>query len=180
MLPLLAGLLAGCTRSEQWVDEAVLHDGRTVDVRRKVVYNFGRGELQSALKRWPDQFSLEAVDPHTGKEVKWNGARDIHPILLDWVDGAAYLAVTSQFLHARGGPYGCPDVPYAFLKYDENARAWMPVEISQVPPALRRTNLVLKYEEWFMQNRRGTGFRGCRSPSSTGSRKTTAGGSSCR
>ena len=46
-----------CARTEEWVDEALLHDGRTVEVQRKVAFHFAGGELSQALTRWPDEYS---------------------------------------------------------------------------------------------------------------------------
>ncbi|MBI3041976.1 MAG: hypothetical protein HYY78_04030 [Betaproteobacteria bacterium] len=75
---LLTFVLAACGRAERWVDEALLHDGRVIDVHRSVIFNFGSGDLSQALTRWPNQFTLAAVNPHTGRRVEWSGERNIH------------------------------------------------------------------------------------------------------
>ena len=143
LLPMF--LLAACGRSEQWVDEALLHDGRTIEVQRTVIFNFGSGDLSQALKRWPNQFALDAVNPRTGKRVRWSGEQNIHPILLDFVDGVPYLVVTSSAIYRHGALYGCPEVPYAFLKYDDRAARWVPVARSDAPKVLKQANLSRSY-----------------------------------
>jgi hypothetical protein len=148
-LLLVISLLAGCARSEQWIDEAVLHDGRTIDVHRTVIFNFGSGDLSQALRRWPNQFALEAVNPYTGKRVKWSGERNINPILLDFIDGVPYLVVTSNFIHRHGSLYGCPEIPFAFLRYDDKAVRWAPIAQGEAPKVLRRANLSPDYRtDW--------------------------------
>src|SRR6185369_5498912 len=82
-------------RTEKWDDEALLHDGRTVEVHRKVTFHFWGGEI-SSLGWWPDEYSLEAKDPDTGQTIKWSGERGVNPIMLDFVESIPYLVVRSS------------------------------------------------------------------------------------
>ena len=69
----------------------------------------------------------------------------MHPVLLDFVGGSAYLVVNSNRIHLHPAVYGCPDLPYAYLKYDEQAKRWLPIDRAQAPAVLSRANLSYQY-----------------------------------
>lgn len=142
---------SGCTPTERWVDEAVLHDGRTVEVRRSVDFNFGQGELISALQRWPNQYSLTARNPDTGKTVRWSGERNFDPILLDFWERIPYLVIVASSVFSDLKQYGCPEIPYVFLRYEEREGQWKSIPASQFPQRLLLANLSFSYDGYYMK-----------------------------
>lgn len=144
--------IIACARTEQWDDEALLHDGRTVEVHRKVAFHYGGGELSQAFTTWPDEYSLKVKHPDTGKTIKWSGERHVNPIMLDFVDGIPYLVVMSDKVFSNVKLYGCPEIPYAFLKYDQEASQWVPVPRNLAPKVLRMANLSPDYDGCYMMN----------------------------
>ncbi len=141
----------GCTPTESWVDEALLHDGRTVEVRRSVDFNFGQGELRSVLQRSPNQYSLTARNPDTGKTVSWSGERNFDPILLDFWEGIPYLVVVASSVFSNLKEYGCPEIPYVFLRYEVSEGRWISIPPSQFPQRLLLANLSLYYDGYYMK-----------------------------
>jgi len=139
-------------RTEKWVDEAQLHDGRTVEVNREVVFHFGGGELSQMLTRWPDQYSIKVINPDTGKTIKWSGERHVNPIMIDFVDGIPYLVVLSERVFSNMKLYGCPEIPYAFLKYEQKTSRWVPVPRNLAPKVLRMANLSPSHDGAYMMN----------------------------
>ena len=137
---------AAFAKTAEWIDEALLHDGRTIEVNRTVIYNFGSGELTYALQRWPNQYSLEATNPDTGKKVKWLGEKYVNPVLLDFVDGATYLVINSGRVFSNTKKYGCPEIPYVFLRYDEKIADWIPIPTNKIPIGLTQANLSESYD----------------------------------
>jgi len=141
VLALLA--LAGCepTKPAHWVDEARLHDGRTVDVERTVYFHYGHGELSDALKQWPDQYSLKLLDPDTRDWISWKGERGFVPLVIDFARGTAWLAMVQDNTYGNLKQYGCPEIPYVFMRYDPAAGRWSQVAAAQFPRELLTGNL---------------------------------------
>jgi hypothetical protein len=136
--------------TESWDDEALLHDGRTVELHRHITLG-GRNLLQG-ISTWPDTHSFEATNPDTGKTVKWSGERHVNPIMLDFVDGVPYLVVLSEKVFSNVKLYGCPEIPYAFLMYEQETSQWVPVPHHLAPRALRMANLSPNYDGGYMMN----------------------------
>lgn len=136
--------------TEKWVDMAKSHTGQYIPVQRVVEYHFGSGELTYALQRWPNTFSLEFTNPSNGKKIFWKGEENVHPVLLDVVNGSAWLVINSSFVHSDVKKYGCPKIDYVFLTYDPKKRHWIAVEPSTAPPELRKANLSYDYAPYLM------------------------------
>lgn len=137
-------------QTETWDDEALLHDGRIVEVHRWIALG-GRNLLQSISTR-PDTHSFEAQNPDTGKIIKWSGEKNVNPIMLDFVDGIPYLVVVSEKVFSNVKLYGCPEIPYAFLKYEQKISQWIPVPRNLVPKVLRKANLSQDYDGCYMMD----------------------------
>src|SRR6185369_9353876 len=137
-------------RTEKWDDEALLHDGRTVEVHRKVTFHFWGGEI-SSLGWWPDEYSLEAKDPDTGQTIKWSGERGVNPIMLDFVESIPYLVVRSSRVFSNVKLYGCPEIPYVYLRYDQETSKWSPLPRNLAPKAVRTANLSSRYDGAYMR-----------------------------
>jgi hypothetical protein len=140
------------THTEKWDDEVLLHDGRAVEVHRKVAFHYSSSAIESIFTAIPDQYFLEFKHPDTGESINWYGAQDIYPIMLDFVDGTPYLVIYSELVFSNVKLYGCPDIPYVFLKYDEKTSQWIPLKHDQAPKFLRQPNLSFGYNYFHMEN----------------------------
>lgn len=136
--------------TEKWVDMAKSHTGQDLAVHRVVEYHFGSGELSYALTRWPSKFSFEFTNPFDGKKISWQGEKNVRPVLLDVVNGSAWLVVNSSFLHSDVKRYGCPEIDYVFLTYSSRQGQWIAVAPNSAPPELRDANLSYGYEPYLM------------------------------
>jgi hypothetical protein len=143
-IPLIAA------ETKKWDDEALLHDGRTVEVHREITY--GGRSLEQGISTWFDTHSFSAQNPDTGKVIKWSGEKNVRPIMLDFVNGDPYLVVWSAKVFSNVKLYGCPEIPYAFLKYDEKISQWIPVPRNLAPRVLHRANLSADYDGTYMMD----------------------------
>lgn len=140
--PRIGDILAkGQSKEAKWTDEALLHDGRKLDVQRTVAF----------YKDSPVEHSLQARNPDTGREMSWKGERHVRPLLLEFFQGTAYLAVTSAMNLFQNPPlYGCPDVPFVFFKYDEKKAVWERPAPLSIPPEVTKANLSEDYDSFWM------------------------------
>lgn len=140
-------------RTESWKEDALLHDGRIVKVNREVGYTFqlfyGDGGSPGMFGWWPDKFGLKFEHPDTHKTVKWQGEQYFDPVLLDIVDGVPYLVVHGRPDKSMEKIYGCPELPYIFLKYEKGfIGKWTPIPVEQAPSALQDANLSPDYPDF--------------------------------
>ncbi|AMC35356.1 hypothetical protein [Janthinobacterium sp. B9-8] len=134
--------LSGC--SDKWKDKALLHDGRTINVKREMKLKLSDASLNDIVSLTPNHHYIEAINPYTKKTITWTGESNINPIMLDFVHGSAYLVISSWFqnlLINRPLLYGCPDLPYIFLKLDEHNSEWYPLQNKDIPIELKSANL---------------------------------------
>jgi hypothetical protein len=148
----MACLLQGCRADERWIDEALLADGRTVEVDRSVSFNFGRGELTNALTRWPNQYAFSTKNPDSGKSVLWSGEQDFNPILLDFSNKTPYLVVVATSVFSNLKQYGCPKIPYIFFRFDESGGHWNQIAPKDFPSQLLHANLSFHYDGTYMKD----------------------------
>lgn len=127
-------LLAEPTPRERWTDEALLHDGRTIDVERA-------GRVRHTLR---------TTNPDTMREVAWSGEQGFSPILLDFRDGVAHLVIYAFDINADLKRYGCPEIPYVFFRQDRGG-AWIQLAASDFPRSLLIANLSPGYDPHYMK-----------------------------
>jgi hypothetical protein len=139
-----------CVGQERWVDKALLHDGRIVDVQRTVDFHFGSGT--PSFTRWPDQYTLQARNPDTRKIVRWSGERHFNPVLLDFQGEVAWLVIVASSVAADLKPFDCPQFPYIFLRQDGSR--WTRVPATEFPRPLMRANLSFQYDVRYMKGGR--------------------------
>jgi|SoiMethySBSTD1v2_1073268.scaffolds.fasta_scaffold666524_1 hypothetical protein len=48
--------------------------------------------------------------------------------------------------------YGCPEIPYVFLRYEKETSEWVSVSPHFTPTVLRTANLSLGYDEVYMRD----------------------------
>ncbi len=139
-------------KTVRWSEDALLHDGRTILVEREVAQTmdirrtdpfFG---LPSSprTERGADVHSLKFRHPSTGTAVKWQGEKHYSPVLLDVVDGVAYLVLFGYPTKDAEKAYGCPELPFVCLQFDANNRGrWSVIPQEKAPAVLKLANLSL-------------------------------------
>lgn len=152
------GHLNFSSRTEHWSEDVVLHDGRLIKVERAVDWTtrivltdpfFGFPTIPHLSDSWPDKFRLKFKHPVTQETIKWQGEQHYNPVLLDIVDGVPYLVVYGQGSKKTESIYGCPELPYIYLKYESGSFGkWQPDSVEKAPDILRNANLTLKYPEF--------------------------------
>lgn len=121
-----------------WTEDALLRDGRLVAVHlqgNSAPPSFYMAHQKTKLS----QFRLTFAHPDTHETIVWQGARYFDPVLLDLVDSVPYLVVYGRPTVATVGQYGCPELPYIYLRYGANG--WHAVPAEKAPAALVLANL---------------------------------------
>lgn len=141
------------TRTESWSEDVALHDGRVIKVAREVDYTFqfvsGDEASMKLFASWPDKFWLKFRHPDTQETIKWQGEQYFDPVLLDIVDGVPYLVVHGRPDKSTEKIYGCPELPYIFLKYEKGFLGkWTPIPAEQAPSILQDANLSPSYPDF--------------------------------
>lgn len=143
------GVMGFSFRTEQWSEDALLSDGRLIRVEREVDYTIRPiFSLECRWCSWPDRFWLKFSHPDTKETIKWQGEQFFHPVLLDIVNGVPYLVVVGRPTKETASTYGCPELPYIYLQYDNSGiwGKWRPLPFEQAPEALQKANLSPNYD----------------------------------
>lgn len=141
---------AFCTQTDSWTEDALLLDGRVIKVNREVCSTFqfiaGDGGSPRLFASWPDKHWIKFEHPDTHEIIKWQGEQYFNPVLLGLIEGIPYLVVSGRPDKKTEEKYGCPELPYFFLKYDQKGWLgnWVPIPATQAPAALRDANLSLR------------------------------------
>lgn len=127
-----------------WKEEVLLHDGQKVIVARSVDRG-GRHEIgqQPPIKEQSLTFTL----PTTSERIIWRsdysqdvGLADFMPILLDIVEGTAYV-VTTPVGCLSYNKWGRPNPPYVVFKYD--GKEWQRITLLDLPVEIKAPNLII-------------------------------------
>lgn len=127
-----------------------LHDGRHIKVERtvqatslfKIRDPFFGLPFMPRTERGGDKYRLEFEHPDTRKMITWQGEPYYRPVLLDIVKGVPYLVVNGSVAKEVEAIYGCPELPYIYLKYESGFFGkWLPVPVEKAPELLRISNL---------------------------------------
>ncbi len=138
MLALTVGSHGVLAETIAWTQDTRLHDGRTVTVSMEG--NSTTLPYYLAYQKSPNnQFKLSFRHPDTQQPIVWQGARYFTPVLLDVVDGTPYLVVYGRPTQDTSDAYGCPELPYVFLRH--SADGWESIAAEQAPAALTAANL---------------------------------------
>ena len=120
---------------------AQLHDGNTLEVTRRETLSFGDGPLSDAFQKQPHFHELAAVIPGSRSELRWKGPYEMIPVMLDFVAGVPYLVIMQNSTFADMKSYGCPAIPFVFLRYERTESTWRQIQPESMPAALTRANL---------------------------------------
>lgn len=132
------------------MEDALLHDGRHVKVERtaKEVTEFKIRDPFFGLPFMPRServgtaYSLRFQHPDTHETIAWRGEPNYTPVLLDVVDSVPYLVITGEISKETESSYGCPELPYFYLKYESGVFGkWLPVPVEKAPDVLRKSNI---------------------------------------
>ena len=127
-----------------WKEEVLLHDGQKIVVERSIDRG-GRHEIgqQPPVKEESVTFTL----PTTTERITWKseyskdvGFADFMPILLDIVQGTAYM-VTNPVGCLSYNKWGRPNPPYIVFKYQN--KEWQRITVQELPPEIQTPNLII-------------------------------------
>ena len=136
--------LNACASTIAWNEEVVLHDGRTIIVKRTHTYD-PKGPREIGQPAPLVESTLAFRFPGTKKEVTWKSdfgrayQDSLALLMLDFSNGAPYIATE---------PAGClaynkwdrPNPPYVFFKYDDG---WKRIPLEQFPAEFKQANVIL-------------------------------------
>ena len=127
-----------------WQEDAVLHDGRVIAVSLQVsdrIYNASISILAPFYFKRTNLniYRLEFRHPDTGQRIVWEGLPNFKPLLVDFVDSKPYLVVFGRPDKDTASIYGCPELPYIYLRYD--GFDWKHVSVDQAPAELLNSNI---------------------------------------
>ena len=129
---------------KSWKEEVLLHDGSKIVVKRSVDRG-GRHEIgqQPPIKEQSLTFAL----PATNESITWQtefsediGLADFKPILLDIVQGKAYIVTTPMGCLAYN-KWGRPNPPYVVFKYE--GKEWKRISLQELPVEINSPNLII-------------------------------------
>jgi hypothetical protein len=146
-------LMGFSSRTERWSEDVVLHDRTLIKVEREVDYTFqfvsGDEASMVLFGSWPDRFWLKFQNPVTKETITWRGEQYFHPVLLDVLDSIPYLVVMGRPTKDNESIYGCPELPFIYLKYKSGFFGkWLPVPVEEAPDALKNPNLSPQYPDF--------------------------------
>lgn len=127
-----------------WKEEVLLHDGSKIVVERWATRG-GRHEIgqKPPIKEQTLTFSL----PATSERVTWKsehsqdiGLADFKPILLDFVQGVAYV-VASPVGCLPYNKWGRPNPPYVIFKH--HGKEWRQIALQELPSQIKVPNLII-------------------------------------
>jgi len=127
-----------------WREEALLHDGSKIIVKRSQSYG-GRHEIgQSAPVR---EHTITFPLPDSGKAISWTseygeelGRTNFNLLALHILNGTPYLVVEPN-LCLSYNKWGRPNPPYVFFKYD--GKEWRRIPIAEFPAEFKTVNLIV-------------------------------------
>lgn len=128
-----------------WVDESMIHDGRLLIVERQASnsLNFELYWMLPPIFRFQpsnfDEHRIEFRHPDSNQRVVWNGERYFTPVRVDIIGGTPYLVIYGRPDTKTEKIYGCPELPYIYLKYLRHD--WIPVPVHEAPKELLKGNL---------------------------------------
>jgi hypothetical protein len=127
-----------------WKEEILLHDGSRIIAVRSIDRG-GRHEVgqQPPVKEESMAFTLSA----TKERIIWKsefsvdiGYADFQPLLLDIVQGTAYV-VTSPVGCLAYNKWARPNPPYVIFKYQN--KTWQRITMQELPVELSKPNLII-------------------------------------
>lgn len=136
--------------AESTIEDVALHDGRHIKVERTVYRPtefkirdpfFGLPIMPRTEKGGPI-YSLKFNHPDTQETITWQSEQYYTPVLLDIVNGIPYMVINGFTSKETEAIYGCPELPYFYLRYESGLFGkWLPISVENAPAELRVSNL---------------------------------------
>lgn len=136
--------------AESTIEDVALHDARHIKVERsvyrptefKILDPFFGLPIAPRTEMGGPVYSLKFTHPDTQERISWKSKQYYTPVLLDIVNGIPYLVVNGFTSKETEAIYGCPELPYFYLKYESGFFGkWVPVPMEKAPDVLRISNL---------------------------------------
>ena len=150
---ILIGLftLTGCSVGEDSeIEEVKLLDGSILNVER-TEYQPKEFKIRDPFYGLPTMPRIEVggpitklkfIHPNTKKTIHWKSEQHYYPVLIEIVKGIPYLVVIGYSSKDVEEIYGCPELPYFYLKYETGFYdSWKPIPVDKTPVELRNANL---------------------------------------
>ena len=139
-------------KSVEWTEEVLLHDGRVISVGLKATDTYGIDYsiplVFHPVLRKLSTTEIKFVHPDSGAHIGWSGEEYLRPVLVDFVEGVPFMVVYGRPDKKLSEKYGCPELPYIYLKYRRWA-GWEPVPVEKAPVELVSANLsALEVDDW--------------------------------
>ena len=142
---LMLGLsMDACSKTSNWKEEVLLHDGSKIIVGRVLSYG-GRHEIGQ-----PNPISESTISfvlPNSNKTISWTsnyssdvGRANFDILALHILDGRPYI-VASPIGCLSYNKWGRPNPPYVFFKYD--GKEWQRIPLSEFPVEFKTLNVVI-------------------------------------
>lgn len=137
--------LNACASTITWNEEVVLHDGKTLIVKRSHTYD-PKGPREIGQPAPLIEATLAFTVPGTDKEISWKsdhgrGYQDnLSLLLLDFQNDVPHIATTPTRCHAYN-KWDRPNPPYVFFKYTDE---WRRIPLDEFPTMFREANVLLR------------------------------------
>ena len=151
--------LSGCglPQHEQWTEQVTLHDGREVSASRGAWKQWLFDDAQGRV--WRYKYSVKAVNPNSGKTVRWSGRWSEKPIIIEFDQTYAYIVFLPEKCTVDMSRYGSPNPPYVVLRRADGwLQRWQILKLADYPASLRSINLILAYPMWEISEQGKTRF----------------------
>lgn len=141
-LNLLSACATRAPQKTQWIEEALLHDGRIIHVTRSIKTGFDVALIRlPETKSAPEFYNIETINPNTGENVSWDSEESgVLPIMIDFDGETTYLVVYVSGFDNTENKYGCVFPPYVFLQHEQR-KNWVVVNQEKAPAFIKYANL---------------------------------------
>lgn len=141
-LNLITACATRAPQKTQWIEEALLHDGRIIHVTRAIKTGFDVALIRlPETKGVPEFHNIETQNPNTGETVSWDSKESgVLPILIDFDGATTYLVVYVSDFDNTENKYGCIFPPYVFLQHEQR-KNWVMVKPENAPAFIKSANL---------------------------------------
>jgi hypothetical protein len=136
--------------------DVALRDGRNIKVEKSIEQTtklrildpfFGLIPMPR-LTNGGDVTTLKFKNPDTQQVLTWVSEPYYEPVLLDFLNGVPFIVVHGQISKDVESVYGCPELPYFYLKYEAGiVGKWRSIPVEKVPDILRKANLIIEHKD---------------------------------
>jgi len=129
---------------DSWKEEALLHDGQKIIVKRSQTYG---GRVEPGQGGTVKEHTISFEMPKSGRSLTWKseygpelGRTNFNALALHIQGDTPYLVVEPN-LCLSYNKWGRPNPPYVIFKHD--GQAWQRIELAEFPAEFKRINLIV-------------------------------------